>query len=419
MLWAIIARAVVDHTYLHRFAARLLEQALAVSPVVVVMGARQTGKSTLVRSEPFLANHLYLTLDDPSTRERARFAAQDLVASASHLVLDEVQREPDLLLAVKRAVDESTPRRNGRFVLTGSANLLLMRRVSESLAGRATYVNLWPLSLGERRGEGEPGVWSSFLAEPVANWLDVLKSRRQAQDWRAEVRASGYPTPATMLSDDGSRALWFDGYVRTYLERDLQDLAALSSVVDFRRLMRVAAHRLGGLINQTEIARDTQIPRSTVQRYLDLLETSYQIVRVPAYSVNRTKRLVKSPKLYWSDPALVRWLSGDEQPTGEHLENLVLQDLLVWRDGQVPAPDIFFWRTTTQREVDFVIESRGRLLAIEVKATTSPSLGDIRGLRLFQEEYPSQCLGGLLLHGGPQAQWLAPNILAAPWWQVI
>ena len=134
----------VNPTYLPRFASSLLKRALDASPVVVLMGARQTGKSTLVRSEPFLADRLYLTLDDPGTQERARLAAGDLVRSAPRLILDEVQREPGLLLAVKRAVDEDRPRRNGRFVLTGSANLLLMQRVSETLAGRATYVNLWP-----------------------------------------------------------------------------------------------------------------------------------------------------------------------------------------------------------------------------------------------------------------------------------
>ena len=207
--------------------------------------------------------------------------------------------------------------------------------------------------------------------------------------------------------------------MRTYLERDLQALAALDNLVDFRRLMRAAAHRLGGLVNQTEIARDTQIPRATVQRYLNLLETSYQIVRVPAYSVNRTKRLVKSPKLYWSDPALALWLSGAEQPTGAHLENLVLADLLVWRDRQVPNPEILFWRTTTNREVDFVIETRERLLAIEVKATANPGLADARGLRLFQEEYGNECTGALLLHCGKDVQWLAPNVLAVPWWRVL
>ena len=406
--------------YLPRFAARLLQRALAAAPVVVLMGARQTGKSTLARTEAFLADRLYLTLDDPETHERARRAAPALVRSAERLTLDEVQREPDLLLAVKRAVDEDRPRRNGRFLLTGSANLLLMHRVSETLAGRAAYVNLWPLCRRERLGRGTPGIWSDLLATPVADWPDVLESRDGAPaDWRSEVRASGYPTPAVELDSDDARSLWFDGYVRTYLERDLQSLASVGNLVDFRRLMRVASHRLGGLINQADIGRDLQMPRTTVQRHLNLLETSFQLVRLPPYSVNRSKRLVKSPKLYWSDPALALWLSGADPVSGEHLENLVLADLLVWRDGQSPAPDLLFWRTTTDREVDFVVEAGDRLLAVEVKAAATPGLADTRGLRLFRQEYPERFAGGLLLHGGSDTQWMAEDLLAAPWWRVV
>lgn len=409
----------VNPSYLPRFASGLLRRALDASPVVVLMGARQTGKSTLVRSEPFLADRLYLTLDDPDTQERARLAAGDLVCSAPRLILDEVQREPGLLLAVKRAVDEDRPRRNGRFVLTGSANLLLMQRISETLAGRATYVNLWPLSRGERLGRGVPGIWSALLSAPASDWLHVVKFRNAAlADWRDAAGASGYPTPALELGSEDARLLWFDGYIRTYLERDLQALSAVDNLIDFRRLMRAAAHRLGGLVNQAEISRDTQIPRATVQRYLNLLETSFQVVRVPSYAVNRTKRLVKSPKLYWSDPALACWLSGAE-PSGEHLENLVLADLLAWRDGQVPAPEVLYWRTATNREVDFVIETGDRLLAIEVKTATAPRLADIAGLRLFQDEYPERCVGGLLLHGGDETQWMAEGILAAPWWRLL
>ena len=262
----------VDVPYLPRHAAGLLKRALDAFPVVVLMGARQTGKSTLARAEPFLAERLYLTLDDPEIHERARLAPRDLVRSAARLTLDEVQREPDLLLAVKRVVDEDRPRRNGRFLLTGSANLLLMRRVSESLAGRATYVNLWPLSRRERLGRGAPGIWSDLLATPVADWPDLVASRDDAPaDWQAEARAGGYPTPALGLDGDEARSLWFDGYVRTYLERDLQSLASLGNLVDFRRLMRAAVHRLGGLINQADIGRDLQLPRTTVQRHLDLL----------------------------------------------------------------------------------------------------------------------------------------------------
>ena len=407
--------------YLPRYAARLVERALDAAPVVVLMGARQTGKSTLARTEPFLADRLYLSLDDPETQERARLAPRDLVRSAARLTLDEVQREPDLLLAVKRAVDEDRPRRNGRFLLTGSANLLLMQRVSETLAGRATYVNLWrALCRRERLGLGEPGIWSDLFANPVGDWLDLVESRDAAPaNWQTEVRASGYPTPAVDLSADDARSLWFDGYIRTYLERDLQSLAAVGNLVDFRRLMRVASHRLGGMINQADIGRDLHMPRTTVQRHLNLLETSFQLVRVPPYWVNRSKRLVKSPKLYWSDPALALWLSGATAASGEHLENLVLAALLVWRDGQVPTPNVLFWRTTTDREVDFVVEAGDRLLAVEVKATTNPGLADARGLRLFGREYPERFVGGLLLHGGHDTQWMTERVLAVPWWRVL
>ena len=405
--------------YIPRFAAHLLRRALTVSPVVVVMGARQTGKSTLVQNEPSLAEHLYLTLDDPDVRERARVAPDELVRSAPRLTLDEVQRDPDLLLAVKRAVDQDRPRRNGRFVLTGSANLLLMQRVSESLAGRATYVNLWPLTRRERLGCGTPGIWSALLTTPVADWQRMIEAESEVPaDWRESVLESGYPVPALELPDQNASALWFDGYVRTYLERDLQQLSAVGDLIDFRRLMRAASHRLGGLVNQAEIARDTGIPRATVQRHLNLLETSFQTVRLPAYSVNRTKRLVKGPKLYWSDPALAAWLDGADELTGAHLENLVLVDLLVWRDGQVPAPEVLYWRTTTDREVDFVIESGARLLAIEVKAA-APRYADTTGLRLFREEYADRFAGGLLLHGGDDIQQMGEGILAVPWWRVL
>ena len=410
----------VDSHYLPRVASGLLERALDASPVIVLMGARQTGKSTLARSEPFLADRLYLTLDDLEVREHARFAAADLLGRAPRLTLDEVQREPELLLAVKRAVDEDRPRRNGRFVLTGSANLLLMQRVSETLAGRATYVNLWPMTRGERLGRGTPGLWSDLLSAPVAQWVELIESRPSIPaDWREEARRGGYPTPAVEIEGDDARSLWFDGYLRTYLERDLQTMAAIDNLVDFRRLMRAACLRLGTMVNQTELGRDTRIPRATVQRYLNLLETSFQLVRVEPYAVNHTRRLIKTPKLYWSDPGLAGWLSGAGTVSGAHLETLVLVDLLVWRDSRVPAPEVLYWRTTTDLEVDFVIEAGGRLLPIEVKAAARPGYSDTRGLRAFREEYPNRFTGGLLLHGGAELQWMSDRILAVPWWRVM
>lgn len=408
----------VNSNALPRLLTDSVTRAARVMPVVVVTGARQTGKSTLVR-ELLPDRRPYYSLDDLDVRGLAERSPDELVERAERLVLDEVQRVPDLLLAVKRSVDER--RRPGRFVLTGSANLLLMRRVSESLAGRAVYVSLWPLTRREKLRLGRAGVWPELFARPVEEWADMLATQDvPPADWREAARHGGYPVPAVELSDPENRAIWFDGYIRTYLERDLQDLAAIDNLVDFRRLMGAACLRLGGLLNQTELGRDVQVPQPTARRWLNLLVTSYQLVPLPAYAVNRTKRLIKTPKAYWCDTALALRLSGATEPTGAHLENLVLSDLLAWRDGSVvERPEIFYWRTATGEDVDFVIERGRELVGVEVKATSRPRAADAAHLRTFRDEYGEAVRGCLLLHAGERVEWLGPRILAAPWWRVL
>ena len=178
-----------------------------------------------------------------------------------------MQRSPDLLLAVKRAVDER--RAPGRFLLTGSANLLLMQKISESLAGRALYLTLWPLTRREQLGRGQTGAWGRLFDAPDPEWRDLLLAEEAPEeDWRQLALRGGYPGPALELPDAATRSLWFDGYTRTYLERDLQDLSTVTSLVDFRRLMRAACLRLGGILNQTELGRDVGLPQPTVHRHL-------------------------------------------------------------------------------------------------------------------------------------------------------
>jgi predicted AAA+ superfamily ATPase len=206
--------------------------------------------------------------------------------------------------------------------------------------------------------------------------------------------------------------------VRTYLERDLQEISSVTALPDLRRLMRAACLRLGQMLNQTELARDVALPQPTVHRYLNLLEMSYQVVRIPAYAVNRTKRLIKTPKLYWADTGLALHLSGVE-PGGSHLENLVLGDLLAWRDSRTQPAEVLYWRTTNGEEVDFVLEVGRTLVPIEVKTTSRPRVDDARHLKLFREEYKTRARPGLLLHTGDRVEWLAPGILAAPWWRVL
>lgn len=394
-----------------------LARAVATMPVVVVSGARQTGKSTLVR-DLVSADRVYLTLDDLDVFEQATRAPDELLGRGRKMTLDEVQRAPELLIAVKRAVDAR--RQKGRFVLTGSANLLLMRTVSETLAGRASYLTLWPMTRREQLGLGRAGLWEELLAAKDDRWDDVLFSHNaEADDWREVALRGGYPTPALELDTRIERSIWFNGYTQTYLERDLQDIASISALPDFRRLMRATCLRIGQLMNQTELGRDVAMPQPTVHRYMNLLETSYQLVRVPAYSVNRTRRLIKTPKVYWCDTGLALHLSGIETPTGAHLENLILMDLLAWKESRTEATDIFYWRTATGEEVDLVIETGGKLVPIEIKATAKPRQADAKHLRTFRDDYGRQCRTALLLHTGDRVEWLAPGILAAPWWRVI
>lgn len=334
------------------------------------------------------------------------------------LTLDEVQRAPDLLLAVKRAVDRS--RVPGRFVLTGSTDLLLLKTVSESLAGRASYLSLWPMTRRERAGLGVAGLWGQLFENPVDRWRDLLASDdARAADWRGVALEGGYPVPAISQDDPADRAVWFEGYVRTYLERDLQDVSSIDNLVDFRRLIAAACHRIGQLVNQTELGRDVQLSQPTVRRWLNLLAASYQIVRLPAYSINRTKRLIKTPKIYWSDTGLALHMAK-VAPGGAHLENLILTDLIVWRDAElVDRPELFYWRTAVGEEVDLVMERGDRLLAIEVKGSSRPTARDARHLRSFREEYGDRVHGCLLLHDGTETTWLGPGILSTPWWRVI
>ena len=407
----------MDATTLPRLVAQSLADRLRVMPAVVVTGARQTGKSTLVQ-DLAPGGRRYFSLDDLDVRDAARRDPEALLGGTQPVTLDEVQREPELLHAVKRAIDRR--RKPGQFLLTGSANLLLMRRVSESLAGRASYLPLWPMTRREQLRLGRCGLWDELLGTPDEDWLDLLSAQPdEPEDWRAVARRGGFPTPAVHLRKAEDRAVWFDGYVRTYLERDLQDLSSIASLPDFRRVMRAACLRLGQLVNQTELGRDVALPQPTVHRYLNLLETSYLLVRLPAYAVNRTKRLIKSPKLYWGDTGVALHLAEGAEPGGAHLENLVLQDLLAWRDARLDRAEVFYWRTAIGEEVDLVIEAGGRLLPIEVKATGRPRLADAAHLRALRVEYGKKAHAGLLLHTGRTLEWLAPDVLAAPWWRVL
>mgnify|MGYP001825022549 FL=1 len=403
--------------YLPRLIEPRVRAVRDVFPVVIVTGARQTGKSTLIRRPEVAQDHAYLTLDDLLLRDEARRDPELFLDRGERLIIDEVQHAPDLLLAIKRRVDER--RVPGRYLLTGSSNLLVQRDVSESLAGRAGYVSLLPLTRREQLGLGSAGLWPELLNESPSGWPGLFEAGGPPrEDWQDLAARGGYPTPAHQLALNDQRAEWFAGYSATYLERDLRQLSAIENLADMRRLMAALCLRLGGLRNQAEISRDLGVPTSTVQRFLNLLEVSHQLLRIPGYSVYRTRRLIKAPKIYWSDTGLAMHLSGESSPRGAHLENLVVTDLLAWAGSNTRKPNVLYWRTAGGAEVDFVIELPDRLLPIEVKASRRVSHGDARHLLTFLDDYPT-APAALLLYDGDEVFWLDRRVLAAPWYRVL
>ncbi len=403
------------HGFLPRWLEPRLRAAAAAHPVLVLTGARQVGKSTLLRhARPFRAWR-YVTLDDFEMLAQAERDPEALWAGADRVIVDEVQREPRLLLGIKRAVDQD---RRRRFVLSGSSNLLLMHRVSESLAGRAVYFSLSPLTLGEERMMPAPTILERLLR---GDWPAEAMAGPPPDHWSLMVR--GFLPPVLFLSTRRAILEWWEGYVATYLERDLRQLSHVASLTDFRRVMQALARRAGQPLNQTAVSQECALPLPTVHRYLNLLETTSLVQRVPAFARNRGKRLSKAPKLVWTDPGLAAFLAGfheaaaleKSREAGGFLETLVYHHVHALAQLMTPRPTLMHWRTVSGAEVDFVVEHGRRVLALEVKATGTPRHSDAEGLRRFMEDHP-EAVGGVLLHTGREVRRLGQKIVAMPWW---
>jgi predicted AAA+ superfamily ATPase len=406
----------VGTIYRERWLTPLLQSAIEDHPIVVLTGARQVGKSTLLlNADPFRTWRFH-TLDDFSTLEQARSNPESLWAGTNQVVLDEVQKAPELLLAVKKTVDQHP--RKYQFVLSGSANLLLMRQVSESLAGRAIYFILDPMSIGEMHNRPHP----DLLMRTLNSEFPEEASLPAALPNPAEYILRGFMPPLLTLSSSQAWTRWWDGYVATYLERDLRQVAQIDALLDFRRVMELAALRSAQLINQSELSRDAHLSQPTTHRYLNLLETTHLFERLPAYTASRTTRLLKSPKAFFNDPALAVFLSGyyeledllKAREYGAYFETFIYHHLRILARLMTPSARLYFWRTLEGNEVDFVLEYGRRLLAIEVKLTDNLGYRDTAGLRLFLDNHP-RASAGLVVYCGKQIKRMDEKIVAIPW----
>ena len=397
--------------YLSREITPRLVRALRQLPVVVLSGLRQSGKSTLLQNEAGLARgHAYRTLDDFATLAAARSNPESLLESAA--ILDEVQRCPELLVALKKSVDEQ--RRLGRFILSGSANLALLGHVTETLAGRAGYFTLHPMTRREQRGiKAQKPFLVKFLNSPT------LPTGKADPVSEKEILTGGLP-PACLGTADGV-AEWFRGYVQTYVERDVRQLSQITDLVAFRTLAQLAALRTGQVLVISTLARDAKLNAVTAGRYLDLLEASFLIRRLPPFLKNRSSRLVKSPKLYFTDSGLSAHLAGitmlepghDDLLRGALFETYVAQNLAALLEAHLPEAQMGYWHEQGRHEVDFVIEFGRKVFAIEVKAATRWSESDLSGLRAFLERTPA-CVAAVLAYNGKEAVKLDERLFAIP-----
>ena len=396
--------------------ARIVES-LADTPAVFLQGARQCGKSTLARiiaEAPHPAR--YVSLDDATAFAAAQADPEQFIANQPYpLVIDEVQRVPQLFRAIKASVDRD--RRAGRFLLTGSADVAVVPELSHSLAGRVEVHTLWPFSQGELEGRRE-----TFIEALFSPHLPTADLRGESRvDLLARASTGGYPEPIQRSAE--RRHAWFESYVTTILQREVRDLTNLGALGELPRLLTGAASRTAQLLNYAELARTLSLPQTTLKRYLALLLGTFLVRTLPAWFRNVGKRLAKAPKLVVADTGLASHLlgidagqpRGNDTASGRLLESFAIMELEKQSGWSVRRPRLFHYRTHAQREVDIVLEDRaGEVVGIEVKASASVRDRSFAGLRDLEDAAGGQFVRGIVLYAGDTVVPFSDRLHAVP-----
>jgi hypothetical protein len=408
---------------LTRHAEPSVSEALADTRVVLVTGARQSGKSTLVAVVAKGRNAEWRNLDTATTRQAAIADPTGFVDSGELMVIDEIQRAPELLLAIKEQVD--TDPRPGRYLLTGSARVLGLRGLPDALPGRTETIELWPFSQGEIDGNADRFVDAVFeQGEGLTHESAITR-----QDYAERIVRGGFPE-ALARTNPRRRERFFDSYVADLVVRDVSQLSEIERTAEMRALIRLLAARSGQLLVVNAVGSEVRLPASTVQRYLGLLEEVFLIKRIPAWSRNVSARAVGTPKLAFVDSGIAANLLGADARSllrpdgwfGPLLEGFVLMELARQLTWSRQRAELFHYRTKDKAEVDAVLENRqGRVVGIEIKASSTVAAGDFRGLRHLAERIGSDFIAGIVFYTGRQTLPFGPRLRAVPvsaLWQV-
>lgn len=399
-----------------RWIERRVREAMSDTPVVLLNGARQTGKTTLARELAARTGAQYFTLDDSATLALAGGDPTGFIRGlVGNVVIDEIQKAPDLFPAIKLSVD--LDRRPGRFMLTGSANVMTLPRLSESLAGRMEVIPLFPFSAGELRG-GPEGFLGRLFGSGFTGGLPV----ETGGELHARIVRGGYPE-AVQRETAERRTAWFAAYISTILQRDVRDLARVEGLTALPHLLRILTARTSGLLNLADVGRDAGLPHTTLTRYMTLLETVFLLHRLPAWSPNFGQRSVKAPKLHLMDTGLACHLIGadvgrfrqDRTLLGRMLETFVVGELRKQVSWWNPQVSLYHFRTAVGSEVDVVLEKAdGTVAGVEVKAGSTVGAGDFSALIALRDRLGHRFAAGVVLHEGPQTipfgdrLWLLP-----------
>jgi predicted AAA+ superfamily ATPase len=391
--------------------------------IVILTGARQTGKTTSARRK-YPELH-YISLDSPEDRDALRLLSTAAWAgSVGKAVLDEAQKEPVVFEKVKYAFDSQAL---SFSVMLGSSQILLLKKVRESLAGRASVFEIWPLMMSEiHRGpgsvDGPPPLFDQLVssgdfAQVLVNEPELLLGDAEDRCLGAEnflLTWGGMPALLPLSAED--RWQWLKDYEYTYLERDLGDLARLDDLLPFRTFQKLSALRSGQLLNYSEIARDAGVSTDTARRYLEYLRLSYQTILVQPYYKNITSTLVKTPKIYWLDVGLLRHLTGIHGETpGSVYETMVVGEIIKWIKTMRRNVEVYFYRTRSGLEVDLLLVTQNGIIGVEVKGRNSVVATDWRALREIAERLGGDWMGGLVVYRGRQIKKIGePSIWAVP-----
>jgi len=403
-----------DPRFYPRFAADVAETALADTPVVLVVGPRQCGKTTLVR-DLVKGRRDFLTMDDDTLLASARSDPTGLVRGLAKSTIDEVQRAPDLLRAIKRRVDDR--RSPGLFLLTGSANLLTLPRISESLAGRMEIVNLFPLAQAELHRRKPVFLKLAFRGK-LCKPGEIVAGNALVE----AVLTGGYPEMLKRKRPQRRRN-WARDYVRAIVQRDVRDIADIEKLDRMPRLLQILAHRSAQLTNFAQMGGEIGFDEKTTAKYTAILEQLFLVRRVEPWFRNRLKRLIKTPKLHFLDSGLLAALLGvsgeqiarDRSSFGPLLETFVFSELQKLASWLETACTIYHYRDKDQDEVDFVMEEvTGAIVGVEVKAAATVQSADFKGLRKLAAACGGNFKLGAVLYDGDQAVPFGPRLFAAP-----